>query len=181
LPQQLEVVRRWLAIAAVFLVALAAYWFVLRDETVTAQVHVPELASTIGGGEDAVGVSTSGQIVPFLAIPTEPPLPWLPLDSVPESGTLAGPVLAQAKVLGAAPKELRPYVERSYYGESGVDVILTSGIELRFGDASQAKRKWNVAAAVLADPSITALDSVNLLAPARPAVWGSEHSLPPAP
>jgi hypothetical protein len=34
---------------------------------------------------------------------------------------------------------------------------------------------------VLADPSITALNYVNLLAPTRPAVWGSEHSLPPAP
>jgi hypothetical protein len=175
-------VRRWLAaIAVVVLAALAAYWFLLRDKTVTAQVHVPELSSTIGSGEDAVGASTTGQIVPFLAVPTEPPLPRLPLDSVPKSGKLAGTMLAQAKVLGAAPKKLRPYVERSYYGESGVDVILTSGIELRFGDASQAKRKWEAAAAVLADPSITALNYVNLLAPAHPAVWGSGHSLPPAP
>ena len=43
--------------------------------------------------------------------------------------------------------------ESSFYGESGVDVELRSGIELRFGDASRAIEKWKAAAAVLADPS----------------------------
>ena len=69
-------------------------------------------------------------------------------------------------MLGAAPAPLRPYIESSYYGESGVDVELRSGIELRFGDASQAARSGEAAAAVLADPSITALDYVDLHAPA---------------
>lgn len=174
--------RRWLAVLAlVALAAAAGYWFLVRDKTVAAQVHVPELASAIGSGEDAVGVGTEGEIVPFLPVPSEPPLPRLPIESVPKSGHLAGPVLQQAKVLGATPAALRPYVERSYYGESGVDVVLTTGIELRFGDASQAKRKWEAAAAVLADPSITALDYVDLSAPSHPAYGGAEHSLPPAP
>ena len=61
-------------------------------------------------------------------------------------------MLQQARVLGAAPAALRPYIASSYYGESGVDVKLRSGIELRFGDASQAGEKWRAAAAVLADP-----------------------------
>ncbi|MFN8216906.1 MAG: cell division protein FtsQ/DivIB [Solirubrobacterales bacterium] len=174
--------RRWLAALVVVLLAVAAlYWFVLRDKTVAAEVHVPELTATIGSGEDAVGVAADGRIVPFLEVPDEPPLPRLPLDKVPESGRLAGPVLAQARVLGAAPEALRPYVERSYLGESGIDVILTTGIELRFGEASQAKEKWRAAAAVLANPEITALDYVDLRAPGHPAVGGSEHSLPPAP
>ncbi len=90
-------------------------------------------------------------------------------------------MLEQARVLGAAPATLRPFLSRSYYGESGVDVETTSGIELRFGDDSQAKRKWKAAAAVLADPSIEALDYVDLHAPARPAIGGSGHTLPPAP
>jgi Cell division protein FtsQ/DivIB, C-terminal len=175
-------VRRWLAaIALVAVAAAAGYWFLLHDATVVAKVHVPELTATIGSGEDAVGVSSDGRIIRFLAVPEEPPLPRLPLEAVPQSGRLAGPVLAQAKVLGAAPAELRPYVERSYYGESGVDVILTTGIELRFGDASQAKRKWEAAAAVLADPSITSLDYVDLHAPGRPVWVEGEHLLPPAP
>ena len=84
-------------------------------------------------------------------------------------------------VLAAVPDQLRPYVESSYFGESGVDVMLTTGIELRFGDASQARRKWKAAAAVLADPSVTALDYVDLHAPNRAAYEGSEHELPPAP
>jgi hypothetical protein len=76
---------------------------------------------------------------------------------------------------------LRPYVESTYYGESGVDVNLTSGIELRFGNATQAVRKWKAAAAVLADSSITTLDYVDLHAPSRPSVGGSGHTLPPFP
>jgi hypothetical protein len=34
---------------------------------------------------------------------------------------------------------------------------------------------------VLADPSITAFDYVDLHAPSRPAIYGEGHSLPPAP
>jgi hypothetical protein len=173
-------VRRWLAVLALVVVAAAAvYWFLVRDRTIGPQAHVPELTATIGSGEDAVGVSSSGQVIPFLPVPKDPPLPLLPLETVPKSGHLAGPVLQQAKVLGAAPRALRPYVERSYYGESGVDVDLTSGIELRFGDASQAKRKWRAAAAILADPSITALDYVDLHSPSHPSHGGEGHSLPP--
>ena len=84
-------------------------------------------------------------------------------------------------MLGATPAALRPYVEGSYFGESGVDVNLTSGIELRFGNATQAARKWQAAAAVLADPAVTALDYVDLHAPGRPAIGGSGHTLPPLP
>ena len=68
-------------------------------------------------------------------------LPALPLAEPPKSGRLAGPVLEQARVLGAAPAALRPYIESSCYGESGVDVSCSAGIELRFGDASQAARE----------------------------------------
>jgi len=172
-------VRRWLALAGLVVVAAAAfYWLLVRDTTVTAGVYVPELTSMIGSGEDAVGVSEKGEIVTFLRVPTDQPLPRLPLDEVPKSGHLSGPVLEQAKVLGAAPPALRPYVERSYYGESGIDVDLTSGIELRFGDDSQAALKWKAAAAILADPSVTALDYVDLHAPSHPSYGGEGHLLP---
>jgi hypothetical protein len=173
--------RRLAAIAVVALAVLAGWWFLVRDTTVTAQVHVPELTATIGSGSDAVGVSSKGEIVPFMAVPEDPPLPRLSLEEVPKNGHLAGPVLEQARVLGAAPAALRPHLERSYLGESGVDVDLTSGIELRFGDASQAATKWKAAAAILADPEITALDYVDLHAPGRPSYGGEGHSLPPAP
>jgi hypothetical protein len=170
---------RAIALVALAVVASLAYWFGVRDRTVEAQLHVPPATATIGTGVDAVAVGPEGQILTWLSLPEEIQLPYLPLASPPKGGELAGPVLQQARVLGAAPAALRPYLESSYYGESGIDVRLRSGIELRFGDASQAAVKWNAAAAVLADPSITALDYVDLHAPGRPAVGGSGHTLPP--
>lgn len=173
--------RRLLAIALVVAVAAAAYFFVLRDRSVTPRVLSPRVAATIGSGSDAVAVNADGTILPWLPLPEDSALPALPLSEPPKGGRLAGPMLEQARVLGAAPAALRPYLQGSYYGESGVDVELTSGIELRFGDASQAVRKWKAAAAVLADPSITALDYVDLHAPSHPAFGGSGHALPPPP
>lgn len=174
-------VRLALAVVGAAVAALAVYWFFVRQGTAEPTVTVPRLAAQIGEGSDAVGVTASGAIVRWLPLPEEPPLPQLPLEEPPKSGHLRGPALEQARVLGAVPDELLPYVAGSYFGESGVDVELTTGIELRFGDASQAARKWRAAAAILADPSITALDYVDLHAPSRPSYEGSEHELPPVP
>lgn len=174
-------VRLALAAVSVIVVAVAIYWFFVREGTAEPTVMVPQLAAQIGEGSEAVGVTAHGALVRWLPLPEEPPLPQLPLEEPPKSGHLRGPALEQAKVLGAVPDELRPYVKDSYFGESGVDVELTTGIELRFGNASQAGRKWQAAAAILADPSITALDYVDLHAPSRPSYAGSEHELPPAP
>jgi hypothetical protein len=172
--------RRWLILAAVLLLAVAGlYWVAIRDSTVAAKLEAPRPTATIGTGSDAIAVGPEGQILAWLPLSEDAPLPYLPLTSVPKDGRLAGPVLEQARVLGAAPAALRPYIESSYYGENGVDVKLRSGLELRFGDASQVAAKWKAAAAILADPSITALDYVNLLAPRRPTVGGSGHTLPP--
>lgn len=171
-------------LALVLLAVLAGgllYQFALRDTTVVAKISSLQPTSVIGTGSSAVGVSAQGAVLSWLPPPKESTLPRLPLSEPPKSGRLAGTALQQARVLGAIPAGLRPYVERSYYGESGVDVILDSGIELRFGDASQARKKWRAAAAVLADPSVTALDYVDLHAPGRPAIWGSSHYLPAAP
>jgi hypothetical protein len=173
--------RALLAIVGVLLVAAGAYYFLVRDTTVAPRVYVPELASTIGTGAEAVAVSEKGEIVPWLPVPEEASLPHLSISEPPKSGRLAGPVREQALVLGAAPVAFRPYLERAYLGESGIDVDLTSGIELRFGDASQAKRKWKAVAAVLADPETTALDYVNVVAPNRPSYYGSGHTLPEPP
>jgi hypothetical protein len=174
--------RRLAAIGLLAIAGLAAvYFFFVRDTTVSPQVNVPRVTATIGSGEEAVAVTAGGAVVPWWPLPAEPDLPQLPLSEAPENGRLAGPMLQQARVLGAAPPALRPYLAASYYGESGVDVETSSGIELRFGDSSQARRKWRAAATVLADPSIEALDYVDLHAPSRPAFGGSGHTLPPPP
>jgi hypothetical protein len=175
-------VSRRLLIAVLALAGVAAvYFFVVRDTTVTPAVTSPQAVATIGSGEDAIAVTGSGAIVPWLPLSEEAQLPLLPLSEVPKRGHLAGPMLQQAHVLGAAPAALRPYLASSYYGESGVDVETTAGIELRFGDDSQAAKKWKAAATVLADPEITALDYVDLHAPGSPAFGGSGHTLPPSP
>jgi cell division septal protein FtsQ len=175
-------VRRAALIAAVVLVALAAlYQWGLRETTAGGELLPSRAVATIGSGEDAVGVSADGTILSWLSPPEEIPLPELPLATAPEKRRLAGTLLEQARVLGAAPPALRPYIASSYYGESGVDIELRSGIELRFGDAARAKRKWRAAAAVLADPSVSTLDYVDLHAPSHPSIGGSGHTLPPAP
>ena len=174
-------IRRSLAVIVVVIVVAFIAQRLFGDRSVEPTVKAPVLTAAIGSGSDAVGVDSTGRVVPWLPVPDEPSLPALPLTEVPKSGHLAGPVLEQAHVLGAAPAALRPYIARSYLGESGIDVDLTTGIELRFGDASEAALKWKAAAAILADPSITALDYVDLHAPDHPAVGGSGHTLPTVP
>jgi len=162
-------------------VGLAAYWFLVRQETAEPRVLVPNLAATIGEGEDAVAVAASGALVRWLPPPEEAPLPRLPLEEPPKGGRVQGPVLEQVRVLAAVPDQLRPYLDSSGYGDKGVVVTLTTGIELFFGDASKAEEKWRTAAAVLGDPEVTALDYVDLQAPGRSSYGGSEHELPAEP
>jgi len=173
--------RLTIGLLAVFVLAVAVYWFGFREKSVEADVQVPILAAAIGEGDEAVGVAGNGAVVRWLPPPEDPPLPRLPLDEIPKGGKVRGTALEQVRVLAAVPDQLRPYVESSYFGDSGVDVTLTSGIELRFGDATQAARKWRAVAAVLADPSVNVLSYVDVHAPARPAYDGSDYELPPAP
>jgi hypothetical protein len=174
--------RRPAVIALLVLVAAAAaYYFLVRDRSVAPAVRVAQPAATLGDGSEGIVIGSAGRAIPWYPLSEQTELPALPDAELPRGGRLRGPMLEQARVLGAVPRALRPYVERSYYGESGVDVVLDSGIELRFGDASQAARKWKAAAAVLADPTIVALDYVDLRAPGRASTGGSGHLLPPPP
>ena len=173
--------RRLLVILAAVAALAAGYWLLLRDEMVEPRLLPSQPTAAIGSGSGAVGVSPTGLILDWLPAPEDGTLPRLPLSEPPPGGRLAGPMLQQARVLGAAPAELRPYIESSFYGDSGVDVVLEAGVELRFGDASQAAAKWRAAAAVLADPSVNTLDYIDLRVPSRPAIGGSGHTLPPAP
>jgi hypothetical protein len=173
--------RAILGLAVALIAAAGTYWFVVREGSVDPQVIVPNLTATIGEGSDAVGVAANGALVRWLPLPENPPLPPLPLDEVPKSGRVKGRALEQVRVLAAAPEALRPYLARSYFGDSGVDVELTTGIEIRFGNAAQAQRKWRAAIAILADRAVTALDYVNVIAPSRPTYEGEGHELPLAP
>jgi cell division protein FtsQ len=174
---------RWLYRSAVVILSVIlisfVYHTVFGDKAVEPHLVSSEPVAAIGSGGEAVAVADDGTVLAWLALPENSHLPLLSLSSAPKGPRVEGPVLEQVRVLAAAPPALRPYVAGSRFGESGVDVELSSGIELRFGSAGDAARKWRSATAVLADPSITALDYVDLSAPGRPAVGGSGHTLPP--
>lgn len=168
------------AIVVLAVIAIAfVYQKVFGDKAVEPRLVSSEAVATIGSGSEAVGVADDGTVLIWLALPEDTALPQLSLSSAPKGPRVHGPVLEQVHVLAATPPALRPYVASSGFGERGVAVELSSGIELIFGSAGDARRKWRAAAAVLADPSITALDYVDLSAPGRPAVRGSGHTLPP--
>ncbi len=173
--------RALAALVLVLVAAAAVYYFIVRDEYVGATVQPLALAGTIGEGDDAVVVDGRGEVLTWFESPVELELPQLPLDEPPPNGRVKGPMLLQARILAATPAALRPYVATSGYRDSGVVVELDSGIELRFGDASQAARKWKAAAAVLASGEIEALDYVDLHAPGNPSIGGEGHLLPPLP
>jgi cell division septal protein FtsQ len=173
--------RRAVGLILLVILIAAVYQRLFGNEEVVPRLVSSQPVAVIGSGSSAVAVAADGTILAWLPPLKEGSLPKLPLEAPPKGPRLKGPVLEQARVLGAAPPGLRPYLESSYFGESGVDVTLASGIELRFGDSTQAARKWRAAAAVLASPSVTTLDYVDLHAPRHPAVGGSGHTLPPVP
>ena len=167
-------------IVALLLVGVL-YFVVVRDTTLEPRLVSSRPVAAIGSGDGAVAVAEDGTVLAWFPPGDQVHLPELPIDSAPKGGRVQGSVLEQVHVLAAAPAALRPYVAASRLGESGVEVELTSGIELRFGNSADAKRKWRAAATVLADPELTSLDYVDLRAPGRPAVYGSGHELPPPP
>ncbi|HEX6228580.1 MAG TPA: cell division protein FtsQ/DivIB [Solirubrobacterales bacterium] len=173
--------RLAVALVAALVAGAVLYQFALRDEAIAGRVNLATPTAIIGSGSDAVAVGPDGALMAWLPVPEDGSLPQLPLADPPKGGRLRGPMLQQARVLGGAPAALRPHVAGSFYGEAGVVVELRTGIELRFGDASLREKKWRAAAAVLADPTVEALDYVDLQAPSRPALGGSGHTLPPLP
>src|ERR671910_584618 len=100
-------------------------------------------------------------------------LPALEAQAEPTATRLADDGLEQASVPGAAPGPMRPLVEQTTQDDQGVGVVLTDGITLLFGDASQADPKWAAAARVLADGELGGLSYIDLRAPDRPAVGGA--------
>jgi cell division protein FtsQ len=146
--------------------------------SLTVKVIERQPAALIGSDSGAVAVAGDGTILRGVST-DHMRLPQLPLSTPPKGPRLQGPVLVQAEVLGAAPKALLREVDHSFNSPSGVGVTLDGGVQLVFGDASQAVQKWRAAAAVLSDPALGPLDYVDLSVPGRPAVGGAGHSPPP--
>ncbi len=181
----------FLAVAAI--AAVGIYWFALRgSSTPTAEAKPTTPVAQIGEGKTVILVGDDGRL---LGTRSEEPkgdeknsksdkktqkhLVVLPLKQRPKGDRVKGHALEEVHLIAAAPAALRRYIATAEYGKTGVALETTTGIEIRFGDDREAGRKWEAAAGVLADPSVTLLSYVDVTAPTHPAVGGEDHELPP--
>jgi cell division septal protein FtsQ len=93
----------------------------------------------------------------------------------PRGGRVDGEALEIARVLGAAPPPLLAEVGRAKMtGDHGVIAEIGPGIELRFGSRAKPERKWEAAAAVLADRQLENVAYLDLSVPERPVAGTAE-------
>jgi cell division protein FtsQ len=98
-------------------------------------------------------------------------LPLIEAEAPPPGVRADGATLALARVLAPAPEALLAETTTARVEDDvGPVVTVGPGIELRFGDPSQAELKWSAAAAVLADPDLESAVYIDLAVPARPVV-----------
>lgn len=136
----------------------------------TVVISVRGDGSVLGEGSQALLIADDGTILGS-AEGVEGDLPVLSGDRPPAGATrLEGRQLGEAIVLGAVPAELRPFVAGASDGEKGIQVELTNGLTLIFGDDSDASAKWRAAASVIADPGLSGATEIDLSYPKRPAV-----------
>ena len=136
----------------------------------TVEISVREDGSILGEGSQALLIADDGTILGG-AEGLEGDLPALEGERpAPDATRLEGRDLSMALVLGAVPSELRPYVVAASSGEKGIEVELTNGLVLIFGDDSSTGAKWRAAASVIADPELIGATKIDLSYPSRPAV-----------
>jgi hypothetical protein len=173
---------------AVAVIAVAVYWFALRgSSTPTAEAKPTTPVAQIGEGKTVILVGDDGRLLGTRTADSnkkgggkqQEHLVVLPLKQRPKGDRVKGRVLEEVHLIAAAPAAIRRYIATATYGKTGVALETTTGIEIRFGDDREAGRKWEAAAEVLADPSVTLLSYVDVTAPTHPAVGGEEHELPP--
>jgi len=139
----------------------------------TVTVELRGDGSVFGTGTDALLIATDGAVLGTAGAGTDS-LPRIGVGDPPAGDRVEGRTLTQALVLGAVPTELRSFVEKSDVSEGGVEVTMSNGLVLLFGDAAKADQKWRAAAAVIADPELVDASYVDLTVPRRPAVRGPE-------
>jgi cell division protein FtsQ len=146
------------------------------------EITVVERPPVAVAGDAGIPVAADGTLLPEVETGKQD-LPAIEVSVGEGGGTLDGEAREQAIVMGAAPEPLVSAIERSNIADTGIEVELTNGIVLRFGDAARAEAKWEAAARILADPGLTSLTYIDLRIPERPAVGGgvSSASIAPVP
>lgn len=133
--------------------------------------------SVFDTGADKLLIATDGTVLGTAGAGTEN-LPRIEAGDPPSGSKVDGRTLTQALVLGAVPAELRSFVESSDFGKDGVEVTMSNGMVLLFGDASKSDQKWKAAASVISDPEVPSTSYVDLSVPRRPAVRGIDDEIP---
>jgi hypothetical protein len=181
--------RLLLAFLVLALAAVGVYWFALRgSSTPTAEAKPTTPVAQIGEGKTVIMVGDDGRLLGTRTTEAnkngggeeQKHLVVLPVKKRPKGDRVKGHTLEEVHVIAAAPAAIRRYISAAKYGKTGVALETSTGIEIRFGDDREATRKWEAAAAVLADPSVTLLSYVDVTAPTHPAVGGEDHELPPS-
>ena len=141
----------------------------------TSLEREPVLTATVA--TNPVPVAADGSVLPGIKAPGQHP--GAPGGLAAGLGSLSGTALAEALMIGAAPAELRPLIDKTTVTRDyGVVVTLRGGIQLRFGTGGNREGKWAAAAAVLADPALTSLTYVDVRVPQHPAVGGTPDPSP---
>lgn len=141
----------------------------LHKLTVTVTERPPVARVELGG--EAVAVSADAYLLRRLEADTaELPL----IEGAEESGRLDAEGAAQAAIVGAAPEQLRGVIDSASWSEDrgGVVLVMEDAPELRFGDGSEAERKWRAVAAVLTEPERGSPAYVDVRVPERPVSGG---------
>jgi len=135
-------------------------------------ITVEERRPVAVAGDSETPVAADGTLLPGVDVDSGR-LPAIEAAVGDDSPALDETGSAQAAVLGAVPEPLRELVDGADFTADGVEVTLSGGISLLFGDGSRAGAKWAAAARILADPGLNALDYIDLRVPDRPAVGGA--------
>jgi cell division protein FtsQ len=128
--------------------------------------------ATFRDGGATVPVSADGFELRGIRAP--PGLPPVELSGKPVNGHLSENDVVVTTLLAAVPAELKSGIDGAHYdAESGGAVAdLSSGIELRLGDSSDATAKWAAAATLLAAPDLGSPAYIDVSVPERPVSGG---------
>ncbi|MEX0992654.1 MAG: FtsQ-type POTRA domain-containing protein [Solirubrobacterales bacterium] len=134
-------------------------------------VHEYRPAAVIsGGGGRKVAVAEDGTLLPRVG---RTKLPSIKVNTVANFKRLSDPhAIGLVALLSKAPKELRPLLERAYWGSSGIRVALRDGPTIVFGSPEFGLAKWRAATRVLADSSASGAASIDVRLPERPSAGG---------
>lgn len=137
--------------------------------TIHVDVRRPVLVARLNGR--TVTLSQHGEVI--AAPKSIAGLPQIEaVGSIKGNRVTGGKALEASTLLGAAPDVLLRKVDSVRWGRFGIVVSLDKGIDLYFGDAGDARKKWRDAAAVLASSAAAGAAYVDLRIAGRPAVGG---------